>query len=118
MEKLNFIERQIDKWVNLSAEKRIVYITGVIIVVLGSVIFFGARHYENKLTEITNEKIALKNEYTINLNMVISRYDGLLSIEKETTKQCHENFIKYLEKNEKQYKEILFYNKKIKEVKE
>jgi len=118
MEKLNFIERQIDKWTNLSDKKKVSYITGIILVLAGAIIYFGYLHYEAKLTKLENEKISLKNEYTISLNSTISRYDGLLSIEREEKKALYENYLRYVEKNEKDMRDILFYTKKYKKVKE
>ena len=114
MEKLNFISALLDKWTNLTDKKKITYITGVIIIVLMSVIYFGYIHYENKLTELKNENISLKNECTISLNGTIARYELAITAEREKSQKATEAHIKYVERNEEQVRDILFYTKKYK----
>lgn len=104
----------INKWVDLPIKKKIAYITGVNIAVLICVIIFLFKYFDNKITKLENEKVTLKNEYTVNLNMVTNRYDALLSAEQKKTQDCNDNFIKYLEKNEKEVRDILFKYEKLK----
>lgn len=118
MEKLNFISSLLDKWTNLPDKKRITYITGVIIIVLCIVIYSGYIHYEDKITKLENDKITLKNECTISLNSTIARYESSLTIEREKSQNALEAHIKYVEKNEEEVRDILFYTKKYKKVKQ
>lgn len=114
MEKFNWFEQILDKWTNLSDKKRITYITGAIIIALTLIIYFGYVHYEKKITKLENEKVALKNEYTISLNGIISRYDAIIATKEENERAALEAHIKYVEKNEEQIRDILFYTKKYK----
>lgn len=97
MEKLNFIERIVDKWTNLEPAKKVTYITAVIIIVLSTIIIY----YERKITNI-------ENEHRITVDKLNSRTDMLLGASEERVRDCQENFRKYLEKNEQEVREILF----------
>jgi len=113
MEKLTWIEQILDKWTNLTDKKRITYITGAIIIILGSIIYFGYVHYENKLTEKDNIITTLRND----INSSNIRCDSLLTIEREEKKTIIKDHIMYVEKNEREVKDILFYTNKYKKVK-
>ena len=117
MEQLNWFEKILDKWVNLTDKKKITYITGSLIIIMGLIIYFGYIHYENKITKIENEKIALKNEYTISLNSIIARYESIINTKENNERTALEAHIKYVEKNEEQMRDIIFYTKKYKEIK-
>lgn len=120
MEKLGFFDKLIDKWTNYPPEKKVSYLTGAIIIALSSVIYFGYIHYENKITKLEDDKIKLKNEYTISLNSTIARYDAALATKEKELQETTKAHIKYAEKNETEMRNILFYtkeyrNKKVKE---
>lgn len=108
MEKLNFFEKILDKWINLEAVKKVSYITGVIIICSISFNIYQAR-------EITN----IQNEHRMAVDKLNSRTDMLLGASEERLRDCQENFRAYLERNEKEVREILFkyedYRKKVKE---
>lgn len=113
MEKLNFFKQLLDTWVNLEDKKKVSYITGIVIVILCLVIYGGFIHYENKLTEAENEKTRIRNEHTIVVNGIISRYNGLLDHERQEKEECEDNFVRYLEKNEKETRDLLFNSEKL-----
>lgn len=117
MEKLNFIERILDKWTNLPDKKRIIYLTGAIIIILALIIYFGYMHYETKITKLENEKTLLRNEYTISLNSTIARYESIIATKEENERTALEAHIKYVEKNEEEIRDILFYTSKYKKIK-
>jgi len=97
MEKLNFIDKILEKWVNLEPAKRITYITAVIIIVLSTVIIY----YERKLTR-------LDNEHAMAIDKLNTRTDMLLGASEERVRDCQQNFNAYLERNEKEVRDILF----------
>lgn len=117
MEKLTFIKKILDDWVNLPPTKKVSYITGTIIIVLSAIIYFGYVNYENKITKLENEKTQLKNEYTISINSVIARYESALTVEREKTQEATEAHIKYAEKNETEMRNILFYTQEYRDKK-
>lgn len=110
MEKLNFISSILDKWTNLTDKKKLSYLTGIFFILAGIIIWGLCSYFITRIDEIENEKIQLKNDYIIDRN----RLDNLLSIERKKTEDCDERFIKYLEKNEKEVRDILFYTEKYK----
>lgn len=110
MEKLNFIDRLLDKWTNLTDKKKLSYLTGILFILAGIVIWGLCEYFNSRIVKLENEKIQLKNDYIIDRN----RLDNLLSIERKKTEECNEHFIKYVEKNEKEVRDILFYTKKYK----
>lgn len=97
MEKLNFIERIVDKWTNLEPAKKVTYITAVIIIIMASIIIY----YERKITNV-------ENEHKMVVDKLNSRTDMLLGASEERVRICQENFQQYLEKNEKEVRDILF----------
>ena len=107
MEKLNFIDKILDKWISLEPVKKVSYITGVIIVVLSSIVIYQAR-------EITN----IENEHKMVVDKLNSRTDMLLGASEERVRDCQENFRNYLQQNEKETRDILFkyeeYKRKLK----
>lgn len=106
MEKLNFFKNIVETWTNLEPAKKVSYITAGIIIFLASTII----HYERKVTR-------MENEYKVSTDKLVNRYDLLLNASEERTRLCNENFNKYLERNEKEVREILFkyeeYRKKV-----
>lgn len=111
MEKLNFISAWIDKWTNLTDKKKLSYLTGLYFVIAIVIIYIITIYFTNRITKIENEKIQQRNDYIIDLN----RLNDRLSLEQEKTRECNDHFIKYLEKNEKEVRTILFNNERIKE---
>lgn len=111
MEKITFISSLLDKWTNLTDKKKLSYLTGIFFIIAGVLLYVQYIYFTNRVTELRNENIKQKNDYTIDLN----RLNNLLSLEQKETKECNDNFIKYLEKNEKEIRDILFYNEKIKQ---
>jgi len=97
MEKLTFIDKILDKWVNLEPTKRITYITAIIIIVLSTVIIY----YERKLTRI-------ENEHAMAIDKLNTRTDMLLGASEERVRDCQNNYNAYLERNEKEVRDILF----------
>lgn len=97
MEKLNFIERIVNKWTDLEPAKKVSYITAIIIVVLSSIIIY----YERKITN-------LENEHKVVLDKLNSRNDMLLGASEERVRDCQENFMQYLKANEKEIRDIVF----------
>jgi len=97
MEKLNFIDRILDKWINLEPVKKVTWITGVIIVALAAINIYQAR-------ELTN----IQNEHKMAIDKLNSRSDMLLGASEERVRDCQENFRSYLERNEKEVRDILF----------
>ena len=112
MDKIKWIEQIIDKWTNLPSDKKIWYLISINLIILVIVIYGGYIHYENKITELENKLTRKENECTIANNRIIARYDALLNNERENTKALYNSHIKYIEKSEKEYKDILFYTKK------
>lgn len=110
MEKLNFIDRILDKWTNLSDKKKLSYLTGIYFILAGLVIWGLCYYFNSRINNLENEKIQLKNDYIIDRN----RLDNLLSLERKKTEDCNKHFIEYVEKNEREVKDILFYTKKFK----
>jgi len=113
---IKWITDLLDKWISLTDKKKLSYITGAIMLVAGLIIWFGYTHYENKITELNNERIKDRNECTISLNSTIARYESALTVEREKAQTALESHIKYVEKNEEQVRDILFYTKKYKKV--
>lgn len=97
MEKLSFIDKILDKWINLEPVKKVTWITGVIIIVLASIIIYQAR-------ELTN----IQNEHKMAIDKLTTRYDMLLGASEERTRSIQESFNSYLQKNEEEVRDILF----------
>lgn len=108
MEKLSFFEKLADKYSKLTDRQKISYLTFIIIIILSAIIIY----YERKVTRI-------ENEHAIMVNNLNNRNDIRLAAAEERVRLCNENFLKYLENNEKEIREILFkyeeYRKKVKE---
>lgn len=106
MERLSFIDKLLKEWIELTPRKQILYILGSIIIVLGVVIAIGARYHTNKITEI-------ENEHTIMVASLNARHDARMAAEQEETRKCNQAFIKYLENNEKEVRELLYRTEKV-----
>lgn len=108
MEKITILDKLLKSWVNLSSEKRLTYLTGAIIITLISVICFGYVHYEDMLTQYKIENTTMRNEYKNVVSNVTTRYDSIIANKEKETRICNQRFLNYMEKNEKELKEMLF----------
>lgn len=115
---IKWIKDILDTWINLTDKKKLSYITGSILLVAGLIIYFGYIHYEDKLTKLENQNIKERNELIISHNSHIARLESIIAIKEKNERAALEAHIKYVEKNEEQVRDILFYTKKYKKVKQ
>lgn len=95
---------KIKVWTEMSPGQRLTFLTGTIIVVLSIVII----HYENK-TKSLNE------HYTNVINNINSRCAIDKARMEAKLETCNQNYLLYLQESERDYRELLFEFKRIKE---
>ena len=115
---IKWITDLLDKWISLTDKKKLAYITGALGLIAGLIIFFGRKSYETQLIDQKNEFTKEKNELIISYNGRISRLEYLNNSKDSIIRATTEAHIKYVEKNEEQVRDILFYTKKYKKVKQ
>jgi len=118
MEKATWIKELLDGWVNLSDKKKISYITGLVIIIMGIIIYILVVHYENKITKIENDNIiretTIRNEYSNTIRINNIRCDSLLSLERKNSEESNKELVKYISEDQKQVREVLFTYEKYK----
>jgi len=94
----------IKEWAKMPLKQRYNLLIGVIIVALCWVII----HYEKKVNR-NNE------QYRTTINSIVTRYRGDKAALEAKLEVCNQNYLLYLQESEKEYKELLFEAKKLKE---
>lgn len=95
---------QLRQWSKMPVKQRYNLTVGIIIVVLCAVIIY----YE--------KKVNLKNEqHRLAITSIVDRYTTREASLEAKLDVCNQNYLLYLQKSEKEYRELLFEAKKLKE---
>lgn len=96
--------RNIISWSKMPLKQRYNVLIALVVVTLCGVIV----HYEKKVN------INAENHRTV-INNIITRYTNREAVLEARLEVCNQNYLLYLQKSEKEYKELLFQAKKLEE---
>ena len=103
---INFskIYENLKEWSNMPADKRLNMLVGIIIALLCTVIIY----YERKVNARNENNRAAVSELVV-------RYSAREAALEAKVDMCNANYLQYLQTSEKEYRELLFEAKKLKE---